>query len=78
MMDIREGWARSVAQVTLWPNRIEFRRSPLISKDPLRVNYSGLPWCCTQTSVSAPAENVLESHASERVAYGIVELVLRP
>ena len=36
MMEIREGWARSVAQVRLWPNRIEFRQSPLISKDPLR------------------------------------------
>ena len=35
--------------------------------------YSGLPWCCTQSGMSEPAENVLRCHASQRLAHGIIE-----
>ncbi len=36
-------------------------------------SYSGLPWCCTQSGMSEPAENVLGCHASQRLAHGIID-----
>src|SRR5271157_6658056 len=37
------------------------------------AGYSGLPWCCTQSGMSEPAENVLGCHAPQRRAHGIIE-----
>src|SRR5271157_594168 len=38
-----------------------------------QAHYSGLPWCCTQSGMSEPAENVLGCHAAQRLAHGIIK-----
>src|SRR5271157_4982668 len=45
-------------------------------RDP--ASYSGLPWCCTQSGMSEPAEDVLGCHAPQRLAHGIIEPRPRP
>ena len=42
------------------------------------ICYSGLPWCCTQSGMAEPAEDVLGCHVPQRLAHGIIEPRPRP
>ena len=66
---------KQLATVDLHPHRFHGEWNYTIKR---QNNYSGLPWCCTQSGMSEPAEDVLGCHAPQRLAHGIIEPRPRP